>query len=96
MWEKEKLLVTSNFSFPRIVFKRLVMQTCKNQGLFGKGLTFRHAMKMIFQLQCLFLLLDGTDFHSTFYQTITYFHDPEINLRLDLLKKVEKGKNTGN
>ena len=33
----EKLLVTSNFSFSRRVFKRLVLQTCKNQGLFGKG-----------------------------------------------------------
>ena len=28
----------SNFSFSRNVFKRLVLQTCKNQGLFGKGL----------------------------------------------------------
>ena len=38
LWEKEKLLVTSNFSFSQSVFKRLVMQTRKNQGLFGKGL----------------------------------------------------------
>ena len=37
-WEKEKLLVTSNFSFSHSVFKRLVQQTCKSQGLFGKGL----------------------------------------------------------
>ena len=36
--EKEKLLVTSNFSFSHSVFKRLVLQTRKNQGLFGKGL----------------------------------------------------------
>ena len=34
----EKLLVTSNFSFSHIVFKRLELQTRKNQGLFGKGL----------------------------------------------------------
>ena len=39
MWEKEKLLVTSNFSFSHSVFKRLVLQTRKNQGLFGKGLS---------------------------------------------------------
>ena len=39
MWEKEKLLITSNFSFSHSVFKRLVLQTRKNQGLFGKGLT---------------------------------------------------------
>ena len=38
LWEKEKLLVTSNFSFSYSVFKSLVMQTRKNQGLFGKGL----------------------------------------------------------
>ena len=38
LWEKEKLLATSNFSFSHSVFKRLVLQTRKNQGLFGKGL----------------------------------------------------------
>ena len=32
------MLVTSNFSFSRSVSKRLVRQTRKNQGLFGKGL----------------------------------------------------------
>ena len=36
--EEEKLLVTSNFSFSHCVFRRLVLQTCKNQGLFWKGL----------------------------------------------------------
>ena len=43
MWEKEKLLVMSNFSFSHIVFKRLILQTCKNQGLFGKGLKKKEA-----------------------------------------------------
>ena len=33
-----KLLVTSNFSFSHSVFKRLVLQTRKIQGLFGKVL----------------------------------------------------------
>ena len=37
-WEKEKLLVTSNFSFYHSVFKRVALQTCKHQGLFGKEL----------------------------------------------------------
>ena len=37
--EKEKLLVTSNFSFYNSVFNRLVPQTRKNQSLFVKGLT---------------------------------------------------------
>ena len=36
---KGEMLVTSNFSFSYSVFKRLVLQTRKNQGLFGKGLT---------------------------------------------------------
>ena len=36
--EKEKLLVTSNFSFSHSVFKILVLKTRENQGLFGKGL----------------------------------------------------------
>ena len=36
--EKEKLLVTSNFSFSHNVFKSLVLQIRKNQGLFGKRL----------------------------------------------------------
>ena len=38
LWEKEKLLVTSNFSFSRSVFKRIGLQTRKNQGLFEKWL----------------------------------------------------------
>ena len=38
LWEKEKLLITRNFSFSHSVFKRLLLQTRKNQGLFGKGL----------------------------------------------------------
>ena len=42
--EKKKLLVTSNFSFSHIVFKRHVLETCKNQGLSGKGLTHSHRM----------------------------------------------------
>ena len=53
LWEKEKLLLTSNFSFSHSVFKRVtsnfsfshsvfkrpVLQTRTNQGLFGKGLS---------------------------------------------------------
>ena len=33
-WEKEKLLVTRNFSFSHCVFKRLVLQKRKNKGFF--------------------------------------------------------------
>ena len=38
MWEKEKLLITSNFSFSYSVTERLVLQTRIKQGLFGKVL----------------------------------------------------------
>ena len=40
LWEKEKLLVTSNFSFSHSVFQRLLLQTRKTQGLFGKRLRY--------------------------------------------------------
>ena len=36
--EKEKLLVTSNFSFSHSVFEGLLLQTLKNKSLFGNGL----------------------------------------------------------
>ena len=38
LWEKVKLLVMSNFFFSHSVFKRLVLETHKNQGLLGKAL----------------------------------------------------------
>ena len=38
-WEKEKLLVTSNFSFSHSVFKRLVSQGRQKVSLCGNGLT---------------------------------------------------------
>ena len=41
LWEKDELLVTSKSSFSHSVFKRLALQTRKNQGLFGKGLKKR-------------------------------------------------------
>ena len=51
-WEKEKLLVTSNFSFSRSVFKRPVLQTHENQDLFGKGLKTSFAILAPFKLSC--------------------------------------------
>ena len=50
--EKKKLCVTSNFSFSRNVFKRPVLQTSKNQGLFGKGLTLSETTNSrLFQIE---------------------------------------------
>ena len=41
-WEKEKLLVMSNFSFSQSVFKRLVSQGHQKLSLCGNGLTLSH------------------------------------------------------
>ena len=38
LWEKEKLLITSNFSFSDSVFKRLVSQGRQKVSLCGNGL----------------------------------------------------------
>ena len=38
LWEKEKLLDMSNFFSSDSVFKRPVLETCKNMGLIRKGL----------------------------------------------------------
>ena len=38
LWEKEKLLVISTFSFSHRVFKRIILQTLESKGLFWKGL----------------------------------------------------------
>ena len=40
VWEKEKLLITSNFSFSHSVFKRLVSQGRQNVSLCGNGLNY--------------------------------------------------------
>ena len=39
LWEKKKLLVTSNFSFSHSVFKRLVSQGRQKVSLCGNGLS---------------------------------------------------------
>ena len=41
MWEKEKLIVTSNFSFSHSVFKRLVSQGRQKVSLCGNGLSYQ-------------------------------------------------------
>ena len=43
--------MTSNFSFSHSVFKTLAQQTCKNKGLFGKGLNVAK-MKIYILMQC--------------------------------------------
>ena len=45
LWEREKM--ARFFYFSHIVFKRLVLQTRKNKGLFGKGL--KHQQQTAFE-----------------------------------------------
>ena len=66
LWEKEKLLNTSNFSFSHSVFIRLVLQTCKNKGLFGKGLI------IVFKSREIMLKVS-----LTFSHTFPTFNDPD-------------------
>ena len=42
LWEKEKLHVTSNFSFSSSVFKSLVSMGCQKVSLCGNGLILSH------------------------------------------------------
>ena len=44
LWEKEKLLITSNFSFSQGVFKMLVSQGRQKVSLCGNGLTLNHTI----------------------------------------------------
>ena len=55
--EKEKLLVTSNLSYSHSVFKRPVLQTRKNQGLFGKGSTQVNTINLMITLRVPLLIV---------------------------------------
>ena len=78
LWEKEKLLVMSNFSFSHSVFKILALQTCINQGLFGKvivGQAHRVACKYIFDSGRTYSI-STSGFFLTLFQTMPTFYDP--------------------
>ena len=63
---KDKLLVTSNFSFPHSVFKRLILQTRKNQGLFGKGFNSKNKMSIKKKICILQMLQDRDNLRFTY------------------------------
>ena len=62
--------MTSNLLFSHSVFRRPVLQTCENKGLFGKGLMAKlqevYALCLTCQLQNLM--------HLTLFQTISCFY----------------------
>ena len=92
LWEKEKLLVTSNFPFSHSVFKRLTSQGRQKVSLCGNGLT-KNPIKMknpkgipknalIISHQFLFffiflLILKIFKCVLTLYHTIPTFNDPK-------------------
>ena len=47
LWEKEKLLVTSNFSFSHSVFKRLVSHGSQKVSLCGNELITKFVIKIL-------------------------------------------------
>ena len=60
-WEKEKLLVTSNFSFSHSVFNRLVSQGCQKVSLCGNGLSVELSWLYMSRTSCLILKLVHLD-----------------------------------
>ena len=53
LWEKEKLLITSNFSFSNSVFKRLVSQGRQMVSLCGNGLYSQRQIQSFEKLEML-------------------------------------------
>ena len=61
----------SNFSFSHSVFKRLVMQTYKNQGLFGKGLKTltKRLLKTLWEKEKMLVTSIFSFPHNVFYSS---------------------------
>ena len=79
----------SNFSFSHIVFKRLLLQTHKNHGLFGKGL---QSLKTVFLfLSELFLSHDDMEKLHDFEEECAedYFREKEIQLQSSSEKRIQ-------
>ena len=67
---KGEIACMSNFSFSHSVFKRFVQKTCKNQGLFGKGLKESHIFLVISEPlseDSFNFMVFGKEFKSNFY-----------------------------
>ena len=79
LWEKEKLLLTSNFSFSHSVFKGLLLQTSENKGLLRKGLN----ISILHRLSNKFLQLILISLNSASWK----LHQPNVlaneNIQLD-------------
>ena len=76
LWEKEKSLVISNFTSSNRVFSRIVLQTCKNMALFGKGFPHNDTfwrpwvtslLKKLWEKEKLLVTSNFSFTHSVFY-----------------------------
>ena len=91
LWEKEKMLVTSIFSFSHNVFKSFLFQGCLKSGLFGKGLMqeykYKDYGKRSFLVKCNF------SFCHIVFNPLP--HNPEFNNPAENTSEniVGKGKN---
>ena len=83
MLEKEELLVTSNSSYSHSAFKRLVLQTRKNQGLFGKGLTFNPFPNKPLSLHVCSISLENTVGTGEIVPNEQFFLFPVFSTRLE-------------
>ena len=85
LWEKEKLLIMSNFFFSCSVFKRVVLQTRENQGLFGKRLrtTRRYVLKLHGLCSQKLMLRVEKGFKNGFMQVLLFY-----NLLLFLISEI--------
>ena len=83
LWgKKEKLLVTSNFSFSHRVFKSLVPQTRKHNGLSGKGLNKNTVGKK----EKLLVTSNFSFFPTAFVTLLEIF--PPFSSNLELLRAI--------
>ena len=84
LWEKEKIILKSSFSFSHKVFKRLVLQTRKTRACYGKGYFYIYKETKLLQ----------SPFDFTRYHTMTIFDRTEEKNLKTLWKKEENARST--
>ena len=77
------------------VFKRLVLQTCKNQGLFGKGL-IEHNYVVIFAQEFLSAKEVGTLFNGLNISDVKSLSNTELEDMLPMLRNMDLPFHLGN
>ena len=90
LWKKEKLLITSNFSFSHIVFKSCLLLMRQNEYLWNKGSTdgWMHRHKHIYA-RYLNETIKWHVYSLTLYHKIATFNDPKERSLLKTLWEKE-------